>query len=134
MQSYTDGWLFALRAVSKIVRTVSHETVNVWPYSWVIDIVWSAFTFPDDEWPDSSGMMWRCFALNVGIYVVALLIVITCVQALPVVNIFITANKVIAVSMLPSKPIAMMTRVRKKSKQDRIPKDIEETLNDFTFG
>jgi hypothetical protein len=77
-ETYAQGWMFVMRAVCKSVRDAAGGTVGVWPYSGLVDAVWSVFMFPNDEWPDTTNGMLRCVAMNLGIYVVALL----CVAAL----------------------------------------------------
>lgn len=99
MESHLDGWLFTLRAICKTVRSIGAKTITVWPYSVMFDWMWSIFTFPDDQWPDSSVNMLRCVVLNMGIYVTAILIVIVIVYGYPHISDFIHCNAIIISSL-----------------------------------
>ena len=93
MNSYADGWLFALRAISKLATDAAPEgLVGVWPYNILVDAVWTSFTFENNEWPDSSKTMWTCFALNIGTYVVLLLVLIMVALSWDVFESFYYAN------------------------------------------
>lgn len=76
LETYPDGWLFAMRAICKLVRDAADGVIGVWPYNAMIDTIWSlAFEFPNDEWPDTSKGMWTCIGLNIGIYVALALMI-----------------------------------------------------------
>ena len=76
LENYSDGILFALRAICKLVRDGADEMIGVWPYTEMVDAVWGIVQFPNDEWPDSSTSMWTCVGLNIGIYIVYLLMLL----------------------------------------------------------
>lgn len=74
VETYPQGWLFAVRAVCKLVRDAANGIIGVAPYTSMVDAVWAAaFSFPNDEWPDTSTKMWVCVGLNISIYIVFLL-------------------------------------------------------------
>lgn len=76
IKTYFQGWLFLLRAISKGIREISNEQIGVWPYVALVDTFWSVFLFPEDKWPDSGYMMLRCVTLNIGVYIVLLLLLV----------------------------------------------------------
>jgi len=77
LRTHPDGWLFAIQAASKVGKTVSAFLVPVWPYSALVEWVWSFTNFPDGQWPQEKNHgfpkwvfhQYLCYVLNVGIYV-----------------------------------------------------------------
>jgi hypothetical protein len=69
-----DAMLFVLRSVTKIGGTITDETVTMWPYSAMARGIWGLAAFPDNEWPASYVGMSVCVMLNVGVYILALMI------------------------------------------------------------
>lgn len=98
LRTYTDCWLFALRAVCKLAREAADGAVGVWPYHGLVDVVWSVFEFPDDEWPDTANNMWRCLGLNSGAYILGLLLLVVVARVGGVLSSFLAANVVILTS------------------------------------
>ena len=66
MFSFSDGILFTFRAVSKLVSDGATDDITIWPFNIIFGKVWTLFQFPNDEWPDNTGNMIRCYFLNVG--------------------------------------------------------------------
>jgi hypothetical protein len=66
MFSFGDGMLFTFRAVSKLVSDGATDDITIWPFNLIFGKVWTIFQFPNDEWPDNTGNMIRCYFLNVG--------------------------------------------------------------------
>lgn len=96
LETYPEGWLFALRAICKLVRDAADGVIGVWPYNAMVDAVWGlAFEFPDDEWPESPKRMWTCVVLNIAVYVVLLLIIIAVPYGWPYLSNFYLAHFVI---------------------------------------
>ena len=66
MFSFGDGMLFTFRAISKLVSDGATDDITIWPFNIIFGKVWTLFQFPNDEWPDNTGNMIRCYFLNVG--------------------------------------------------------------------
>ena len=90
LRTYPDVWLFAVRAVAQVGKAVSSIVVNVWPYTALVDALWSVFTFPDNQWPqeqhhtDTAKWVWYqgvCVGLNIGAYFATALAVFVVVLA-----------------------------------------------------
>tara|TARA_B100001094_G_C18046357_1_gene727638 strand:+ start:185 stop:472 length:288 start_codon:yes stop_codon:yes gene_type:complete len=45
--------------------------------------VWGVFSFDNDEWPATSNTMWMCVGLNIGVYIVWLLILLVIAWCFP---------------------------------------------------
>lgn len=95
LENYSDGLLFAVRSICKLIRDGSHGVIGVWPYTSMVDAVWGLVQFPNDEWPDSSTSMWTCVGLNIGIYIVYLVILIGIVYGWKYIANFYSAHFVI---------------------------------------
>ena len=72
IETYSQGWMFVMQSICKVARDAAGGVIGVWPYSALVDTVWSVFVFPHDEWPDTSGNMIKCVILNCGIYAITL--------------------------------------------------------------
>jgi hypothetical protein len=69
-----DAMLFLIRSVTKIGGALTDETVTMWPYSAMARGIWGLAAFPDNEWPASYVGMSVCVTLNMGVYILALVI------------------------------------------------------------
>ena len=75
LSTVPDALVFVLRTVTKIGRSVTDDTVTLWPYSAMERWVWSIAAFPDNEWPGTYFGMAACVTLNTGSYILALVII-----------------------------------------------------------
>ena len=83
IETYPQGWMFAIKAICKLVRDAQDGVIGVWPYNVLVDSVWGVFSFDNDEWPDSNLGMWRCVTLNVAVYIVLLLLLVVLAKMFP---------------------------------------------------
>jgi len=79
LQTYGDAFLFMLRGVCTSVRGINKGLPGVYPFDVLTDWVWSIFSFPGDQWPQSvlhpgygAGYQTMCISLNMGLYVALL--------------------------------------------------------------
>ena len=77
LRTYPDTWVFPIHAFAQAGKAASSLVVNVWPYTALVDALWSVFTFPGDRWPqqqyhdDTAEWIWYqglCVGLNAGAY------------------------------------------------------------------
>ena len=106
ISSYPQGWLFALRALCKLARDAGGGIGGVWPYSLLVDSMWSAFMFPGDEWPDTHSGMSMCVTLNIGVFVALAVIIAVLAHSWQDMEDFVYANFAIFESLRrsPDKP------------------------------
>ena len=88
METYWDAWLFLLRATSHGVRKYAEEdSAPLWPWSSMVRRVWSFTHFEDDRWPQEKyhehhlPYTLLCTSLNVGAYVLPILILLFIVKS-----------------------------------------------------
>lgn len=87
--SYLDVYLFTMRAIFKTARSAATVVVKVWPYTTLVDTIWGAFQFPGDEWPPFAGL---CFSLNIGAFVIPLLLLLCAYLTAPTVTCWVLAH------------------------------------------
>lgn len=82
MENYVDGWLFTVRAFFKLIRTSDHHTEAIWPIVSLSNAMLDVVLFEEDKWPQELihpnenhwPYTWTCFGLNIGIWVLSLII------------------------------------------------------------
>ena len=104
MNTYPEGWLFAIRAICKLVRDSQDGIVGVWPYNAFVDMVWGIFSFEDDSWPDTTFQLWRCVGLNISVYIVLLLMLVVMANTFPRIMNFYYAHFAILESVRKLEP------------------------------
>lgn len=88
MDTYAKAYLFMFRAICKSVRTLVDEGINVWPWNSMVSSFWSFASFPDDEWPQrklhpspqAAVFEVLCISLNIGPYVVMVVLILLLVS------------------------------------------------------
>ena len=64
--------MLIMQSICKVTRDAAGGVVSVWPYTSIVNTVWSIFLFPNDEWPDTGNGMLKCIILNSGAYIAAM--------------------------------------------------------------
>ena len=75
LRTYGDAFTFAVAAIFKVVCDNSFTgEIGVWPYTWLVDQLWGAVAFENNQWPASNRDMIKCVCLNIGSYVLLLFV------------------------------------------------------------
>ena len=117
VNTYTGAWSFAVSAIFKVMRDNSFQgEIGVWPYTLLVDWMWAGVAFPNNEWPASKTDMLKCVSLNIGAYVVLLLILVSVAKLSSILVDFAQAHRVI---LTPLK-----LKIKHKLNENRNKKDV----------